>query len=304
VALLGSIGWRLSGGSLFTIATPSMCPDLCVGTLVLDRPLAGPVQVGQVVTFHPPGTSTVFTHRVVKVLADGSFKTAGDALGTTDPWTVPRSNVIGRVVDHVRGLGWLWRCLPWMAAALACILVARRSMPNRIRQPLDLLFATMLVVVPVLVMRPLLRASVVSWHRIRGGTIVMTVVNDGLLPAQFRVTVGPTVSHVAPGHLVTLVGSPPASGSVTVGQAASFYGWEWAVVVVLVLLPMIACLAAYLWGHLRPPGYGLAPFVAPPAYRPAMARPAWPAPPGHAVAPAPPVNPATVSARGPGTFSP
>jgi hypothetical protein len=191
-----------------------------------------------------------------------------------------------------------------MAAALACILVARRSMPNRIRQPLDLLFATMLVVVPVLVMRPLLRASVVSWHRIRGGTIVMTVVNDGLLPAQFRVTVGPTVSHVAPGHLVTLVGSPPASGSVTVGQAASFYGWEWAVVVVLVLLPMIACLAAYLWGHLRPPGYGLAPFVAPPAYRPAMARPAWPAPPGHAVAPAPPVNPATVSARGPGTFSP
>ena len=41
IAVLGSIAWRFTGGSLFTIATPSMCPDLCVGTLVFDRPAVG-----------------------------------------------------------------------------------------------------------------------------------------------------------------------------------------------------------------------------------------------------------------------
>jgi hypothetical protein len=103
-----------------------MCPDLCVGTLVLDRPLTGPVRPGMVVTFSPPGTPTVYTHPVVRVLPDGSARTAGDALGMLDPWTVPRARVIGRVVANVRGLGWLWRSLPSMAAALACLRLGRR----------------------------------------------------------------------------------------------------------------------------------------------------------------------------------
>ncbi len=202
LGVVASVGWRFTGGSLFTIATPSMCPDLCVGTLVLDQPVHGPVHVGEVVTFRPPGTTTVYTHRVVEVRAGGSFKTAGDALGTVDPWTVPPKNVIGHVVFNVRGLGWLWRSLPWMAAALACMVIARRSIPIRYRKQGDLLFTTLLVVAPILVMRPLIRASVIAWH-VSHGAVVMTVVNDGLLPAQFRVTGAATVSHVVPGQIVT-----------------------------------------------------------------------------------------------------
>jgi signal peptidase I len=226
LAVVGSVGWRMAGGSLFTIATPSMCPDLCVGTLVLDQPVHGPVHVGEVVTFRPPGTGTVYTHRVVRVLADGSFKTAGDALGKVDPWTVPPSNVIGRVVFHVRGLGWLWRFLPWMAAALACIVIGRRSIPGRLRKECDLLAITMLAVLPILLMRPLLRASVISWHLRHGGAVVMTVVNDGLLPAQFRVTGGPGASHLAPGQIVTMVGTTQPGGLVTVRQLASCSRWS------------------------------------------------------------------------------
>jgi signal peptidase I len=251
VFVLGSVGWRFTGGSLFTIATPSMCPDLCVGTLVLDQPVHGPVRVGEVVTFRPPGTTTVYTHRVVKVLADGSFKTAGDALGTVDPWAVPPKNVIGRVVFNVRGLGWLWRALPWMATALACMVIARRSIPVRFRKQGDLLFATVLVVAPILVMRPLIHAAVIAWH-VSHGAVVMTVVNDGLLPAQFRVTGAATVSHVAPGQIATITASSGASRLVSLRQMASFSTWQWAMVALVVLLPMLGLVVRISWNRLHP----------------------------------------------------
>ena len=299
IAVLGSIAWRFTGGSLFTIATPSMCPDLCVGTLVFDRPAVGPVEVGEVVTFRPPGTSVVYTHRVVAVLPDGSFETAGDALKKVDPWTVPRSNVIGHVVANVRGLGWLWRSLPWIAAALACIVIARRMVPDRFRRQAELLFITMLIVVPVLVMRPLLRASVISWHVIKGGSVVMTLVNDGLLPARFHVIVGPIISHVAPGHVITMVGRAQASGLVAVGQTASFYWWEWALAAVVVLLPMLGFLGALAWSRLR--SRRSRP-VGPDPY-PVVIYPPWLPPGSFGVPVSSPMNPATVSARGQGTNS-
>jgi len=299
VAVLGSIGWRLAGDSMYTIATPSMCPDLCVGTLVFDRPAVGPVEVGEVVTFRPPGTSVVYTHRVVAVLADGSFKTSGDALKKVDPWTVPRSNVIGHVVANVRGLGWLWRSLPWMAGGLVCIVIARRAVRDRFRRQVDLLSITMLIVVPVLVMRPLLRASVISWHVIKGGSVVMTLVNDGLLPARFHVIVGPIISHVAPGHVITMVGRAQASGLVAVGQTASFYWWEWALAAVVVLLPMLGFLGALAWSRLR--SRRSRP-VGPDPY-PVVIYPPWLPPGSFGVPVSSPMNPATVSARGQGTNS-
>jgi signal peptidase I len=263
VGVLGTMAWRLAGNSLFTIATPSMCPDLCVGTLVFDEPLHGPVHVGEVVTFRPPGTTTVFTHRVVRVLSDGSFKTAGDALGTVDPWTVPRGNVIGRVVANVRGLGWLWRSLPWVAAALAGILLIRRRIPASIRKQCDLLFVTVLLVVPLLIMRPLVRASIISWHRLRDGAVVMSLVNTGLLPAQYRVTGAPVVSRVHPGQILTMTGSPTQGGVVSMRELVSFSSWQWALFALVVVLPMLGFLARFVWHRLHVPRLRLAPVADP-----------------------------------------
>src|ERR1019366_3052282 len=104
---------------------------------------------------------------------------------------------------------------------------------------------------------------------------------DGLLPAQFRVSVGPVVSHVAPGQVLTMVGTPKPNGLVTIGQVASFYWWEWLLAVVVVLLPMLGYLAAYLWGRFRPPRLRLAP-------PPAAPHPAWGAPPPRPPPPGPP----------------
>ncbi len=276
IGVLGSVAWRVSGGSLFTIATPSMCPDLCVGTLVFDEPVQGPVHVGEVVTFRPPGTSTVFTHRVVKVLPGGSFKTAGDALGAVDPWTVPPANVIGRVVGNMRGLGWLWRSLPWVAAALACILIPRRSIPAGIRKQCDLLFTTALVVVPILVMRPLVRASVIVWHQLRDGAVVMKLANTGLLPVQYRVTGAPVVSRVAPGQIVTMTGTPSHGTVVSMRELVSFSAWQWALFALVVLLPMLACLTRFAWVKLRGPRLLVAPVSMPPYQLPYLRqRPMW-----------------------------
>jgi len=252
LAMVASIGWRMSGGSLYTIATPSMCPDLCVGTLVFDQPLVGPVLRGMVVTFRPPGTTTVFTHRVVRVLADGSFKTAGDALRTVDPWTVPRDRVVARVVSNVRGLGWLWRVLPSITAVLALYLLGRRSIRATLRPQVDLLFVTLLAVVPVLLLRPLLRASMVSWHSTRGGPFVMQVANVGLLPARYAVTGGVPIDQVAPGQIVTLRALPAPGGGVSLRALVSLSGWQWALAGLVVLLPIIVFVAKALWTRLVP----------------------------------------------------
>jgi len=289
-AVLASVGWRLAGGALFTIATPSMCPDLCVGTLVLDQPLTGPVHVGDVVTFRPPGSTTVFTHRVVRVLPGGAFKTAGDALGRVDPWTVSPGDVVGRVVDNVRDLGWLWRGLPWVAAALACILVARRSVAARFRSQFDLLAVTALAVVPALVMRPFVRAAVVAWEQRPGGSVVMWVVNTGLFPAQYRVTGAPDVTGVVPGQVLKLTGVPTRGTLVSLGDHVSFTPWQWAMFALVVLLPMLVLVGRVLWHRLRRPPLRLAPVLPAPAPFPPPPAPGWAAP-GARPRPQPPARP-------------
>jgi hypothetical protein len=236
-AVLSACAWRLSGGREYTIVTASMCPDLCVGTLVLDRPLVGPARPGMIVTFRPPGTTTVYTHRVVKVLPDGSLKTAGDALGVVDPWTVPRERVIGRVVAHLRGVGWLWRSLPEMTAALACYLMSRRAVRCWLRPHTDVLFVAVLVAVPTFTLRPLLRASVIAIGR-HGPEAVLRVANTGLLPAQLSLggPLGP--GHVAPGQIATVAST--AASRLWLHWTVSFAPWQWALVALILALPVLA----------------------------------------------------------------
>ena len=41
LAVAAVLGWNLSGGRFLIMETPSMCPNVCVGSLVADRPLEG-----------------------------------------------------------------------------------------------------------------------------------------------------------------------------------------------------------------------------------------------------------------------
>jgi hypothetical protein len=116
-----------------------------------------------------------------------------------------------------------------------------------------------LLVVPILIMRPLVRASVISWHPLKDGAVVMTLVNTGLLPAQYRVTGAPVMHRVRPGQIVTMTGAPTHGSLVSMRELVSFSGWQWALFALVVLLPMLGCLARFVWHRLRAPRLQLAP---------------------------------------------
>jgi len=261
--ILASFGWRLAGGSIYAIPTASMCPDLCVGTLAVDWPVTGTVHRGEVVTFHPPDTGTLYTHRVVAVLPGGSFKTAGDARHTVDPWTVAPADVRGHVVLSVRALGWLWPALPWLAAGLALILVLRRPMTEATRRDWDRLFLTALLVVPILVLRPLVRDAVVSYETSGDQQVHVVLANAGLLPTRF--TAGDAAPVDIPsGHLFSAQARATPAAPLVVRQVAALSWWEWVVLVLVVLSPMLGYAARALWrragahprGSLAPAGTG------------------------------------------------
>jgi signal peptidase I len=240
VAVLSSTGWQLSGGALYSVATTSMCSHMCVGELLLDRPLVGKVHVGEVVTFTPPGLTMVYSHRVVKVLANGSFKTKGDATKLVDPWTVYPSQVEGVVVASIWGAGWLSKALPFLALGMLAILFLRRRIPVLIRREWDRLFATLIVLVPVWMLKPLIRGVLISSVTARKGVGRVGVVNTGLLPAQFKAVQGQFKDFVSSGHAIVLTGKFQPDHQVHIVEFASFHWQGWTVVYLIVFSPLLA----------------------------------------------------------------
>ena len=101
-AVLAALSLR---GDIYAVATDSMAPAAARGDIVLVQPLQR-IALGEVVTFRKFGS--VVTHRLVGLgRADGTYETRGDANPGNDPWTVTRSDIIGRVDTIVPKLGWL-----------------------------------------------------------------------------------------------------------------------------------------------------------------------------------------------------
>lgn len=239
VAIVATAGWRLFMGSEYVITSPSMCPNVCVGALVLDESAGTHFRVGEIVSFVAPGLAQVYTHRVVHVFANGSFETKGDAANIVDPWRIQPSMVRGRAVLTIAGLGWFDLALPFLAMALTLVLIVRSTLPTRHRREWDRLFVSLMAVVPIWLLRPLVRGIVVTTTALRPGVSQLVVVNTGLLPAQFRVPGGQVAAFVAPGHRATLSGKVQSGGQLALNQTASFHWWGWAMVYLLIFSPLI-----------------------------------------------------------------
>lgn len=249
LAVLCVAGWNLSGGQLQVMETSSMCPTVCVGSLVGDRPLEGAPHVGQLVTFHPPHShGQTYTHEISHIFANGMIQTRGVGNPTHDPWLLTRSDIVGVGVFSVWGLGWLLRALPLLSVGVLAWVVLRTWIRPGARRAWDRVCVVGVAVLPVWVLHPLVSASVVATttdpahsHWLR-----MTVVNTGILPASFDVARGRGASHVGSAALARPAGAPIGHQPLILHEVVSLYWWGWMIVGIVVLSP-IASYAWHIW---------------------------------------------------------
>lgn len=246
LAVAAVLGWSLSGGRLLVMGSPSMCPTVCVGSLVADRPLQGAVHVGELITFHPPSTRTeTYTHEVFRIFANGTIQTRGVGNLAPDPWLIRRSDIVGRVVFSVWELGWLLKALPLFAVGVLFWVTARPWIGERTRRSWDRGWMTVLTVLPLWVLHPLVSATVISTtfnlphHRHWASD---TVVNTGILPLSFHAAKGQVV-HLTSTGLGHVAGLLSVNGSLMLHDTVSLPLWGWIVLAPVVVSP----LAGYLW---------------------------------------------------------
>jgi signal peptidase I len=249
VAVLGAVGWagawRLGGGQWAIVSTPSMGTAAPVGTLLWIEPVApASVRVGDIVTFHPstdPSTpsSREVTHRVVARRADGTFVTQGDINRTVDPWVLHGDDLVGRVTQRWWGIGWLVKAMPILAGGgLVLWALVRWGATPRWRAPLLLVGASVLVSLSLWVVKPLVRAELVSAHPVPSGGEA-TFVSTGLLPIRLE-AVGSGHVDARSGEVRTLVAhTPTATGRYEVHVGAHIPLWWWMVGALVVLSPAL-----------------------------------------------------------------
>ncbi len=104
---------------IYIIHTGSMTPTIPTRSAVIVH--EGPVQVGQVVTFHTQ--AGVVTHRVVEQRPDGTYITKGDANETVDVGSIRASQIVGPVVAAPRRLGY-WIAYFKSPVGLASLIIA------------------------------------------------------------------------------------------------------------------------------------------------------------------------------------
>ena len=233
--------WRVSGGRWAVIETPSMGVAAPVGTLILTRPaLLGNLRVGDIVTYRPRNLpDSLITHRVVAVLRDGTLQVRGDINGAVDPFPVTQTDLVGQVVAHYRGLGWLVRGLPTLLLGIVVLVIGTALyVPVRWRSSTRILGSCLLVAATSLIVRPFVHPVLVAVTATPNGSVA-TVVSGGLLPT--RIT-GLSGHHVD----LTLgqVGAVPVTadrpgGPVMVNGSPHLHGWWLAAMIAVCLIPLL-----------------------------------------------------------------
>jgi signal peptidase I len=234
--------WRLTGGRWAVIETPSMGVAAPVGTLILTRPaLLDDLRVGDIITYRPrTKPDSLITHRVVAVLTDGSLQVRGDINGAIDPFPVTQDDLVGQVVAHQRGLGWLIRGLPTLLLGIVVLVMGTALyVPVRRRSSVRVLGACLLVAVTSLIIRPFVHPVLVTVAATADGAEA-TIVSAGLLPTRVTGLPGHHVDlHLGEVGTVAVAADQPG-GALMVNGSPHLYGW-WLVAMIAV------CLTPLLW---------------------------------------------------------
>ena len=178
--------WVASGGRWYVVRTPSMGTAAPVGTLLWVKPVAAhDLHVGELISFRPPNSSEVYSHRIHVIHPDGTITTKGQ-ITSPDPWRIRPANIVGAVQMRWWGVGWLVRAAPiLLLGGLAVWFVAARVVAARWRLPTVMLGGSVLVSACILVYRPLSGAVSLSLEPTgKGGRA--SFVSTGLLPLRLQ----------------------------------------------------------------------------------------------------------------------
>ncbi len=233
--------WRLSGGRWMVVETPSMGRAVPVGSLILTRPQSlSQIEVGDIVTYRPPQLPSLYTHRVTAVHPDGSLRVQGDLNGTPDPYPVTQAELVGEVVGHWRGLGWLLRGLPTMLLGLVVLAgITALWVPLRWRSSARILGSCLLVAITTMLLRPFVHPVVVNTISDSSGTVRATVVSTGLFPTRITGAAGHHVDLVSGQAGTVQVDVSAAGRPIMIDGSPHLTGWWLVGVIIVCLLPLL-----------------------------------------------------------------
>ncbi|KRC48997.1 MULTISPECIES: S26 family signal peptidase [unclassified Nocardioides] len=245
VAVTAAGAWRLGGGRWERVETASMGTAAPVNSLLWVEPTDfDALQVGDFITFHPPGDSSVsYSHRVAAVHGDGTVETQGD-ITARDPWRVTEGDLVGAVVWTWPGAGWLVVAAPvlllgGLLLAAAVAMIRRRDW----RLPVAIVGGALLLSVAIVVHRPLVRAQELGFGEVAGGARA-TYVSTGLAPVRLEAHRGPHVDLHDGEVGSVLITHKDADGRYGISMHPRIPFWWWVVLVAVCFLPALGAFAS------------------------------------------------------------
>ncbi len=237
--VLIALGWRVTGGRWLSVDSPSMGEAAPVGTLVLTRPThLDQLRQGDIISFTPTGGGPVHTHRVERITL-GQVFTKGDINGAEDPRPVAEEQLVGKAVARWWGLAWLVKSLPILIPGSALVWLATRWTGSRWRTPLRLVGYPLVVCAAIVVLRPLVNASLLTTLG-QEDSVRATVVSTGLLPIRVQ-TPDDVFADLRSGQVSDLVShAADAKGQVSLSVDAHMSWLWWTVCFALCSIPLAA----------------------------------------------------------------
>jgi hypothetical protein len=210
-----------------------------VGTLLLTRPTSvRSVEVGDIVTFHPPNSTLVYSHRVIARSAAG-LRTRGDVNAMPDPWTLTDSNLIGKVQARWWAAGWVLRGAPLLLLGLAVIWLISVFLAPALRSPVRVMGAAVSASVVGFVLHPWIGLQRLS-SSISGHAVAINLVSTGILPVRAAAQHGSRSTDLVNGQVGTVrVGLTGNQASYNITGDPHFSLWWWVVVVLVCLSPLV-----------------------------------------------------------------
>ena len=205
--------------------------------MVLTRQLGSEqLHRGMLIAFRVPNTGEVYMHRIAQIGPSGLIRTRGDLDSANDGWALTRGAIVGVPVLIVPVLGWLLLAAPWAIGVLVVGFGAARLLPRRLRAPLRAASIGGAIALPLLILRPFVRVSLVSAGQSHG-RFFAHLVNGGLLPLNVALR----SSHVllAPGHAATITAATAGKALAHLSAHPALSAGDWTLVALFALVPAL-----------------------------------------------------------------